>query len=208
LAQVNARGLIVFKTEDYGHVCCIPLGMSEVSSIKFDKKMFKEGATVTKGQEMGMFNYGGSSFAIIYEKLPGKELVFENVAGTPYLQKPVVPKGSSGTGGDVTLIGSKIGVWKPVDVYISVEVNDDDALIYATGGENQIAFLAQIRVTVTMNTGEERTVFVDKFEVGGNMVSPGLTQLKARVPLGKSSQVKSCSAQAEYWLANQVAKSS
>ena len=28
LAQVNARGLIVIKTEDYGHVCCIPLGMS------------------------------------------------------------------------------------------------------------------------------------------------------------------------------------
>lgn len=111
LAQVNARGLIVFKTEDYGHVCCIPLGMSEVSSIEFDAAMVK-GATVSKGQEMGMFNYGGSSFAIIYEKLPGKKLIFENAAGKRYKQKPPLPKGSSGTGGDVTLIGSQIGVWK------------------------------------------------------------------------------------------------
>ena len=113
LAQVNARGLIVFKTEDYGHVCCIPLGMSEVSSIEFDAEMTC-GATVNKGDEMGMFNYGGSSFAVIYEKLPGKDLYFVNADGKPYDQKPVLPKGSAGAGGEVTNIGSQIGVW--VDV--------------------------------------------------------------------------------------------
>jgi phosphatidylserine decarboxylase len=113
LAQVNARGLIVFKTEDYGHVCCIPLGMSEVSSIDFDAKM-EANATVTKGQEMGTFNYGGSSFAIIYEKLPGKELVFKNAQGVKYKQNPPLPSGSSGSGGEVTLIGSQIGIWKEV----------------------------------------------------------------------------------------------
>ena len=111
LAQVNARGLIVFKTEDYGHVCCIPLGMSEVSSVEFDEAMEK-GKQVKKGQEMGTFNYGGSSFAIIYEKLPGKELVFENAEGVKYKENPPKPSGSSGTGGEVTLIGSQIGVWK------------------------------------------------------------------------------------------------
>lgn len=113
LAQVNARGLIVFKTEDYGHVCCIPLGMSEVSSVDFNSEM-KAGAAVSKGQEMGTFNYGGSSFAIIYEKLPGKELVFQNDKGVKYLQNPPLPSGSSGTGGDITLIGSQIGIWKEV----------------------------------------------------------------------------------------------
>ena len=71
LAEVNARGIIVFETEDYGRVCCIPLGMSEVSTIEFDDKMKKD-HVVTKGQEMGKFNYGGSSFAIIYERLPRK----------------------------------------------------------------------------------------------------------------------------------------
>lgn len=110
LAQVNARGLIVIKTEDYGHIACIPLGMSEVSSIAFDPAM-KRGAQVSKGQEMGMFNYGGSSFAIIYERLPDKELIFVNDQGVPYPQRPVLPTGSSSTGGNVTLIGSQIGIW-------------------------------------------------------------------------------------------------
>jgi phosphatidylserine decarboxylase len=110
LAQVNARGVIVIKTKDYGHVCCIPLGMSEVSSVVFDPGM-KKGAQVKKGQEMGMFNYGGSSFAIIYEKLPNKELIFVTSDGVPYPQMPVLPTGSSAVGGNVTNIGSQIGIW-------------------------------------------------------------------------------------------------
>ncbi len=110
LAQVNARGVIVFKTEDFGHVCCIPLGMSEVSSVAFDPAMY-QGAQVCKGQEMGMFNYGGSSFAILYERQPDKELIFVNSDGIPYPQRPVLPTGSSSTGGNVTMIGSQIGIW-------------------------------------------------------------------------------------------------
>ncbi|MBF7995549.1 phophatidylserine decarboxylase associated domain-containing protein [Rahnella laticis] len=110
LCEVNARGIIVFKTPDYGHVCCIPLGMSEVSTIEFDPAM-KQGAQVKKGQEMGMFNYGGSSFAIIYEKLPGKQLIFMDASGQHYPQHPVLPTSSAGTGGNVTNIGAQIGVW-------------------------------------------------------------------------------------------------
>jgi phosphatidylserine decarboxylase len=113
LVQVNARGLIVFKTEDYGHVCCIPLGMSEISSIKFDSSL-DAGTDVIKGREMGKFEYGGSSFVTIFEDIPGKELVFENAAGKPYPKKPHLPKGSSGAGEFITLIGSQIGVWKDV----------------------------------------------------------------------------------------------
>ncbi|HTZ12041.1 MAG TPA: phophatidylserine decarboxylase associated domain-containing protein [Mycobacterium sp.] len=110
LTAVNARGLIVFKTADYGYICCIPLGMSEISTITFDPKM-KKGATVTKGQEMGTFNYGGSSFAVLYQNLPGKRLFFINADGIPYDQTPVLPHGSASTGGEVTLIGSQIGMW-------------------------------------------------------------------------------------------------
>lgn len=113
LAQVNARGIIVFNTPDYGYVCCIPLGMSEVSTIEFDKAMIA-GATVTKGQEMGKFNYGGSSFAIIYERLPGKDIIFVNDQGVYYDQNPDQASSSAGAGGEATFIGSQIGVW--VDV--------------------------------------------------------------------------------------------
>lgn len=110
LAQVNARGVIVFKTEDFGHVCCIPLGMSEVSTVAFDSSMVK-GAKVKKGQEMGTFNYGGSSFVLIYENLPGKKLIFMDAKGDLMPQQPVLPSGSSSTGGIVTNIGAKIGQW-------------------------------------------------------------------------------------------------
>ena len=117
LVQVNARGLIVFKTDDYGYVCCIPLGMSEVSSIVFTNEM-KKGKTVVKGQEMGQFNYGGSSFVTIFQKIPGKRLIFQNAAGDVYAKRPVLPKGSASTGGNITLIGSQIGKWEEVEFFV------------------------------------------------------------------------------------------
>ena len=110
LAEVNARGLMVIETPDYGCVCCIPLGMSEVSTISFDDNM-KENASVTKGQEMGMFNYGGSSFVIIFQNLPDKQLVFMDEQGNHYPQRPEGATSSSGAGAFATNIGSQIGVW-------------------------------------------------------------------------------------------------
>jgi len=114
LVQVNARGLILFKTKEYGYVCCIPLGMSEVSTIVFNEKMAAK-KQVTKGQEMGMFQYGGSSFVMIFQKLPGKKLFFQSSSGEIYEKRPVLPKGSSSTGGNVTLIGSQVGKWQEID---------------------------------------------------------------------------------------------
>ena len=110
LCQVNARGIVVFQTEDYGYVCCIPLGMSEVSTVVFDSKI-KANAPVHKGQELGMFNYGGSSFAILFQKLEGKELVFHNGRG-PLPQRPILPTSNATSGSPTTVnVGSQIGVW-------------------------------------------------------------------------------------------------
>jgi len=110
LAEANARGLIVFETKDYGKVCCVPLGMSEVSTVQFDSSMTK-GATVSKGQEMGMFHYGGSSFVVIYENLPDKQLIFMNSQGVPYPAQPAPPGSSAGASNYGTNIGSQIGQW-------------------------------------------------------------------------------------------------
>lgn len=110
LAEVNARGLIVFETHDYGYVACLPLGMSEVSSVGFDKSM-KKGATVQKGDEMGSFHYGGSSFVVIYQHLPDKQLVFQNDKGMYYPQQPPPPGSSAGASNYPTWIGSQIGQW-------------------------------------------------------------------------------------------------
>ncbi len=140
LAQVNARGLIVFKTIDYGFVCCIPLGMSEVSTVSFDDTM-KAKVTVQKGQEMGMFEYGGSSYAMIFQKLPGKRLIFQNSMGDVYQQRPVLPKGSAGAGGNVTLIGSQIGKWEDVDFNIVSTSPWQNAGYVNEGEQYQIQYL-------------------------------------------------------------------
>lgn len=116
LAQVNARGLAVIETEDYGNVAFIPLGMSEVSTITFHKQLnskpLTKGAYVNKGDEMGMFNYGGSSFALIYQDLPGKELVFKNENGLRFPNQPQGATNSAGSGDYPTNIASQIGVWE------------------------------------------------------------------------------------------------
>ena len=110
--------LLVIKTDDYGYVACIPLGMSEVSSVVFDPDMSTTSKTtkvaVTKGKEMGKFEYGGSSFVMIFQKLPGKKLMFQSAAGDVYEKRPVLPKGSASVGGNITLIGSQIGKWEDV----------------------------------------------------------------------------------------------
>lgn len=110
LAEANARGLIVFETADFGKVCCIPLGMSEVSTVQFDASM-KKGATVHKGQEMGSFHYGGSSFVVIYQNLPNKQLIFMNDKGQAFPQQPPPPGSSAGASNYGTNIGSQIGQW-------------------------------------------------------------------------------------------------
>jgi len=51
-----------------------------------------------------------SSFAVLYQKLPDKELIFVDDDGVPY-PHPVPPTGSSSTGGAPTNIGAQIGVW-------------------------------------------------------------------------------------------------
>lgn len=117
LLQVNVRGLLVIKTLDYGYVCCIPIGMSEVSTLLFNENM-QAGTTVKKGDEMGMFQYGGSSFALIFQKLPGMRLFFQSGTGVVYDKNPVLPQGSSSVGGNITLIGSQIGKWDGVDANI------------------------------------------------------------------------------------------
>lgn len=118
LAQVNARGLAVIETEDYGNVAFIPLGMSEVSTVSFDPNL-KKGSQVKKGDEMGMFNYGGSSFALIFQDLPDKKLEFkfkpatavDGIAEIPYPMNPQGASSSAGSGNYPANIGSQIGVW-------------------------------------------------------------------------------------------------
>jgi len=80
LTHVNARGICIIDTKDHGNfglVCCIPIGMGEVSSIVYEQDI-KIGDDVKKGKKVGHFAFGGSSFAIIFEDITkyNKKLIF------------------------------------------------------------------------------------------------------------------------------------
>jgi phosphatidylserine decarboxylase len=63
---VNTRGLIFIESDDpiIGLVCCIPVGITEISSITLG---VQRGDRVRKGEELGYFSYGGSSMAVVFQ---------------------------------------------------------------------------------------------------------------------------------------------
>lgn len=73
-AGVATRGLIFIDSgiETLGIVCVVPIGLTEVSSLDC---FVKAGDTVKKGDQLGWFSFGGSSFAIVFQPGAVKELL-------------------------------------------------------------------------------------------------------------------------------------
>ncbi|KAK2569792.1 Decarboxylase iboD [Acropora cervicornis] len=65
LAHVAARGIIYIKadSDSIGLMCFVSIGISEVSS---NEITVKEGQRVEKGDELGMFHFGGSTHLLIF----------------------------------------------------------------------------------------------------------------------------------------------
>ncbi|KAK3948374.1 phosphatidylserine decarboxylase-domain-containing protein [Pseudoneurospora amorphoporcata] len=66
LCQVGTRALVYIRARDrrLGTVVFVGVGMAEVSSCEVT---VREGYTVEKGEEIGMFHYGGSTHCLIFE---------------------------------------------------------------------------------------------------------------------------------------------
>lgn len=64
---VNTRGLVLIEADEpaIGTVCVMPIGITEISSIRHTVSV---GQHVKKGEELGRFSYGGSSLAVIFQK--------------------------------------------------------------------------------------------------------------------------------------------
>lgn len=75
LAHVEARGIIIIDTgvKDIGHVAFVQIGMVDVSSV--DHSPIEGKTMVTKGENIGIFHFGGSSHLLIFEK--GRRLAFD-----------------------------------------------------------------------------------------------------------------------------------
>jgi phosphatidylserine decarboxylase len=61
----QTRGVLVLKTEKYGYVAALPVGMCQVSSVTMTAEVNEK---LTKGDEFGYFQFGGSDMVLLFEK--------------------------------------------------------------------------------------------------------------------------------------------
>ena len=82
VAHVQTRAIIFIEADDpvIGLMCVMPIGMVEISSCQISRKI-KPGYRVKKGEEIGCFQFGGSTHCLIFR--PGVIKFTANV-GTFY----------------------------------------------------------------------------------------------------------------------------
>jgi phosphatidylserine decarboxylase len=73
IAHVATRGLMFIDADNpaIGLMCVMPIGMAEVSSCIFaraDGTPLKEGDRVKKGEQIGYFQFGGSTHCLVFRK--------------------------------------------------------------------------------------------------------------------------------------------
>ncbi|HWF34900.1 MAG TPA: phosphatidylserine decarboxylase family protein [Solirubrobacteraceae bacterium] len=97
LAHVAARAVILIEADDpvIGLIAFVPVGMSEVSSCMVDAKV-KPGYHLAKGEELGYFQYGGSTHCLVFR--PGAIAEF-SLAAIPQPHDPQAP---------LVLVGSQL----------------------------------------------------------------------------------------------------
>ncbi|MEM7049347.1 MAG: phosphatidylserine decarboxylase family protein [Acidobacteriota bacterium] len=88
IAHVQTRALIFIEADDpVGLICVMPIGMVEISTCVIDPEI-RPGARVEKGQELGYFQFGGSTHCVLFR--PG---VIKEFTG----HGPSTPNGSDGS---------------------------------------------------------------------------------------------------------------
>ena len=79
-ASTNTRGLVFIESDDrkIGMVCVIPIGITEISSVRIT---VKPGQRVEKGEELGYFSYGGSTLALVFQPGAIRKFIPKNPHG-------------------------------------------------------------------------------------------------------------------------------
>jgi phosphatidylserine decarboxylase len=88
ITEVAARALIFIEADDpaIGLMCVMYVGMAEVSS---NEITVYEGQHVNKGDQLGMFHFGGSTHCLIFR--PGVNLEFDLHGQTPGVHSDNIP---------------------------------------------------------------------------------------------------------------------
>lgn len=98
LAQVASRALIFIESGDptLGMVCVMPIGMAEVSSCLITVEV---GQTVTKGEQIGYFQFGGSTHCVLFQK-----------GAIANFSLQAIPQGPGGMESKIVPVNSEIAV--------------------------------------------------------------------------------------------------
>jgi len=88
ITEVATRALIFIEADNpaIGLMCVLPVGMAEVSTCQIT---VYEGQSVRKGDQLGMFHYGGSTHCLIFR--PGVTLEFSHHGQKPGLNAQNIP---------------------------------------------------------------------------------------------------------------------
>jgi hypothetical protein len=95
---IETRGCVIIDTQDFGLVALLPIGMSQICSVKFEENLHA-GTSVKKGDMLGCFLFGGSDIVMIFQKQAGFELTASKA-------------GNNGQSYQHILMGEKYGVLK------------------------------------------------------------------------------------------------
>lgn len=78
ITNVAARAIILIEADDpvIGLMAVVPVGMIEVSSCVLDPKL-KPGYHLDKGEELGLFQFGGSTHCLVFRPGAIKQFAFE-----------------------------------------------------------------------------------------------------------------------------------
>lgn len=88
ITEVATRAMIFIEADnpDIGLMCFMPVGMAEVSTCEI---MVYEGQHVKKGDQLGMFHFGGSTHCLIFR--PGVNVIFDLHGQKPGLNSSNIP---------------------------------------------------------------------------------------------------------------------
>jgi phosphatidylserine decarboxylase len=91
ITAVATKALIFIEADnpDIGLMCVLPVGMAEVSTCQMT---VYEGQHVKKGDQLGMFHFGGSTHCLIFQ--PWVKLDFDHHGQTPGLHSKNIPVNS------------------------------------------------------------------------------------------------------------------
>ncbi|KAJ9616179.1 phosphatidylserine decarboxylase [Exophiala oligosperma] len=65
---VNARCAICINSPSFGYVLFVAIGATDVGTVEINQKCRTKGSRLEKGEELGLFQFGGSSIIVAFEE--------------------------------------------------------------------------------------------------------------------------------------------